>query len=172
MISLIAALSMQSVIGIRNTIPWRLPADLAWFKHNTINKPVIMGRMTFESIGRRPLPERINIVVTNHVQHYINAVSGVIWVSSLYHAIKAAFSVGNFKEIMVIGGGSIYEKMIIYADRLYLTHIEVNIEGDVFFPKYKLKEWKVVFNESYDHDINNPYRYRFEILERKIIPNK
>ncbi|CAJ0991199.1 type 3 dihydrofolate reductase [Pantoea sp. Nvir] len=158
MISLIAALAAERVIGIRGTIPWKLPADLAWFKRNTLNKPVIMGRVTFESIGR-PLPGRLNIVVS----HQPGIAEGVTWMTSLDKAIK---EVGNVTEIMVIGGGRIYEQMIKQSHRLYLTHINVEVEGDTQFPHYKLEEWHSTFSELHNVDEQNSYSYRFEILER------
>ncbi|AKC31949.1 type 3 dihydrofolate reductase [Candidatus Pantoea carbekii] len=160
MISLIAALSVDRIIGINNLIPWNLPADLMWFKRNTFNKPLIMGRLTFDSIGR-PLPDRLNIVLSSRPnnQKYHN----VIWATSLYEAIKIA---NNAQEIMVIGGGRIYAQMLTYADRLYLTHIHAKVQGDTQFPNYKLKEWKSIFSEFHYPDKQNLYSYRFEILER------
>ncbi|MEQ4530370.1 MAG: type 3 dihydrofolate reductase [Mixta sp.] len=160
MISLIAALAADRVIGMENAMPWDLPADLAWFKRNTLNKPVIMGRLTWESIGR-PLPGRLNIVVSS--QSGDNA-QGVTWVSSLEEAIAAA---GVVEEIMVIGGGRIYEQMLDRADRLYLTHIDAEVEGDTHFPDYEPDEWQSVFSEFHDADEKNSHSYCFEILERR-----
>lgn len=160
MISLIAALAADRVIGMENAMPWDLPADLAWFKRNTLNKPVIMGRLTWESIGR-PLPGRLNIVVSS--QSGENA-QGVTWVSSLEEAIAAA---GDVEEIMVIGGGRIYEQMLDRADRLYLTHIDAEVEGDTHFPDYEPDEWQSVFSEFHDADEKNSHSYCFEILERR-----
>jgi len=110
MISLIAALAADRIIGMENAMPWDLPADLAWFKRNTLKKPVIMGRLTFESIGR-PLPGRLNIVVSSKP----GSAEGVTWVTSLDAALQAA---GDAEEVMVIGGGRIYEQMLPRADRL------------------------------------------------------
>ncbi len=160
MISLIAALAADRVIGMENAMPWDLPADLAWFKRNTLNKPVIMGRLTWESIGR-PLPGRLNIVVSS--QSGENA-QGVTWVSSLEEAIAAA---GDVEEVMVIGGGRIYEQMLDRADRLYLTHIDAEVEGDTHFPDYEPDEWQSVFSEFHDADEKNSHSYCFEILERR-----
>lgn len=160
MISLIAALAADRVIGMENAMPWDLPADLAWFKRNTLNKPVIMGRLTWESIGR-PLPGRLNIVVSS--QSGDNA-QGVTWISSLEEAIAAA---GDVEEIMVIGGGRIYEQMLDRADRLYLTHIDAEVEGDTHFPDYEPDEWQSVFSEFHDADEKNSHSYCFEILERR-----
>ena len=159
MISLIAALAADRVIGMEGAMPWNLPADLAWFKRNTLNKPVIMGRLTFESIGR-PLPGRLNIVVSRQP----GATEGVTWVASLDEAIKAA---GDVPEIMVIGGGRIYEQMLKRADRLYLTHIDAEVEGDTQFPDYEPDEWQSTFSEFHDADEQNSHSYCFEILDRR-----
>ncbi len=160
MISLIAALAADRVIGMENAMPWDLPADLAWFKRNTLNKPVIMGRLTWESIGR-PLPGRHNIVVSSQPGKNID---GVTWVTSLEEALAAA---GEVEEIMVIGGGRIYEQMLDRADRIYLTHIDAEVEGDTHFPDYEPDEWQSVFSEFHDADEKNSHSYCFEILERR-----
>ncbi len=159
MISLIAALAADRIIGMENAMPWHLPADLAWFKRNTLNKPVIMGRLTFESIGR-PLPGRLNIVVSSKPGTH----EGVTWVSSPEEAIAAA---GVAEEVMVIGGGRIYEQMLARADRLYLTHIDAEVEGDTQFPDYEPDEWLSVFSEFHDADTQNSHSYCFEILDRR-----
>lgn len=160
MISLIAALAADRVIGMENAMPWDLPADLAWFKRNTLNKPVIMGRLTWESIGR-PLPGRHNIVVSS--QPAKNS-DNVTWVTSLEAALAAA---GDVEEIMVIGGGRIYEQMLDRADRIYLTHIDAEVEGDTQFPDYEPDEWQSAFSEFHDADAQNSHSYCFEILDRR-----
>lgn len=160
MISLIAALAADRVIGMENAMPWDLPADLAWFKRNTLNKPVIMGRLTWESIGR-PLPGRHNIVVSS--QPAKNS-DNVTWVTSLEAALAAA---GDVEEIMVIGGGRVYEQMLKRADRLYLTHIDAEVEGDTQFPDYEPDEWQSTFSEFHDADEQNSHSYCFEILDRR-----
>ena len=159
MISLIAALAADRIIGMENAMPWDLPADLAWFKRNTLKKPVIMGRLTFESIGR-PLPGRLNIVVSSKP----GTAEGVTWVTSLDEAIQAA---GDAEEIMVIGGGRVYEQMLKRADRLYLTHIDAEVEGDTQFPDYEPDEWQSTFSEFHDADEQNSHSYCFEILDRR-----
>jgi len=159
MISLIAALAADRIIGMENAMPWDLPADLAWFKRNTLKKPVIMGRLTFESIGR-PLPGRLNIVVSSQP----GTAEGVTWVTSLDAAIQAA---GDAEEIMVIGGGRVYEQMLKRADRLYLTHIDAEVEGDTQFPDYEPDEWQSAFSEFHDADEQNSHSYCFEILDRR-----
>ena len=159
MISLIAALATDRIIGMENAMPWDLPADLAWFKRNTLKKPVIMGRLTFESIGR-PLPGRLNIVVSSKP----GTTDGVTWVTSLDEAIQAA---SDAEEIMVIGGGRVYEQMLKRADRLYLTHIDAEVEGDTQFPDYEPDEWQSTFSEFHDADEQNSHSYCFEILDRR-----
>ncbi|WAI18143.1 MAG: type 3 dihydrofolate reductase [Buchnera aphidicola (Acyrthosiphon caraganae)] len=158
-VSLIAAMSKNLVIGYNNKIPWYLPEDLKWFKQKTINKSVIMGRLTWESI-KRPLPMRKNIVISsNEIKK-----KGIIWADSISNAlISAKYN----KEIMVIGGSKIYKKMLFYANKLYLTHIDINIIGDAYFPKYTLyPSWKVLFRKKIFKDKTNPYNYSFEILSR------
>ncbi|QCI22600.1 type 3 dihydrofolate reductase [Buchnera aphidicola] len=158
-ISLIAALSKNFVIGNNNTIPWHLPEDLKWFKQKTINKNIIMGRLTWESI-KKPLPMRKNIVIsTNEIKK-----KGIIWANSIPNAIISATC---DQEIMVIGGAKIYKEMLFYANKLYLTHIDINIIGDSYFPEYRLfPSWKVLFRKKVLKNSVNPYNYYFEILSR------
>ncbi|MGL9760363.1 MAG: type 3 dihydrofolate reductase [Symbiopectobacterium sp.] len=158
-ISLIAALAMDRVIGIANGIPWHLPADLAWFKRQMLNKPIIMGRNTFRSIGQ-PLPGRKNIVISSRAGDD----ERVTWVSTLEAALEAA---SGAEEVMVIGGGSIYQQMLPQASRLYLTHIDAEVKGDTRFPEYELDAWSSVFSEFHDADEKNSHSYCFEILERR-----
>lgn len=159
-ISLIAAMANGRVIGIDNKMPWHLPADLAWFKHNTLNKPVIMGRSTYESIGR-PLPNRHNIVLSRRVAEDLR----VTWANSLQQALQTA---GEVAEVMIIGGGNIYQQMLPHATRLYLTHIDAQLEGDTRFPDYTVYKWQRSFSESHAKDEHNAHNYRFEILERVV----
>ncbi|WP_196907902.1 type 3 dihydrofolate reductase [Candidatus Symbiopectobacterium sp. 'North America'] len=159
MISLIAALAVDRVIGMENFMPWHLPADLAWFKRQTLNKPIIMGRNTFRSIGQ-PLPGRKNIVISSRAGDD----ERVTWVSTLEAALEAA---SGAEEVMVIGGGSIYQQMLPQASRLYLTHIDAEVEGDTHFPEYEPGAWSSVFSEFHDADEKNSHSYCFEILERR-----
>nr|BAA05974.1 fusion protein, composed of HCV p21 (NS2), E.coli dihydroforate reductase, substrate polypeptide for HCV serine proteinase and TAX of HTLV-I [synthetic construct] len=160
MISLIAALAVDRVIGMENAMPWNLPADLAWFKRNTLNKPVIMGRHTWESIGR-PLPGRKNIILSSQP----GTDDRVTWVKSVDEAIAAC---GDVPEIMVIGGGRVYEQFLPKAQKLYLTHIDAEVEGDTHFPDYEPDDWESVFSEFHDADAQNSHSYCFEILERSV----
>jgi dihydrofolate reductase len=131
-ISLIAALSTNRVIGKENKLPWNLPTDMKYFKKVTSGKPVIMGRKTFDSIGR-PLPNRRNIVVTGNPQKIKNKEVRVV------KTISKAFleaEKDSPEEIFIIGGGQIYQQTIDLADKLYLTVVETLIQGDTFFPEY------------------------------------
>lgn len=158
-ISLIAALAVDRVIGMDNVMPWHLSADLAWFKRNTLDKPVIMGRRTFESIGK-PLPGRYNIVLSSHPGNN----EDVTWVSTPAQALAKA---GVVAEMMVIGGGKVYETFLPQAGRLYLTYIDAEVDGDTWFPNYEPDEWRSTFSECHDADEKNTYSYRFEVLERR-----
>ena len=158
-ISLIAALAADRVIGMENAMPWHLPADLAWFKRNTLDKPVIMGRKTFESIGR-PLPGRHNIVLSSQPSND----ERVTWVASPEAAIAAA---GDVEEVMVIGGGSIYSQFLPLAQRMYLTHVDAEVGGDTYFPDYEPDEWETSFSEFHDADSANSHGYCFEILHKR-----
>ncbi|HBC5517185.1 TPA: type 3 dihydrofolate reductase, partial [Proteus mirabilis] len=146
-ISLIAALAADRIIGMEKAMPWTLPGDLAWFKKNTLNKPVIMGRVTYESIGR-PLPNRLNIVLSSQPGNDDN----VVWVKSVEEALQVA---ENNDEIMVIGGGKVYEQFLPMANKLYLTHIDAEVIGDTTFPDYEPDEWDSTFMEYHEADENN-----------------
>lgn len=166
-ISLIAAISKNLIIGYQNTIPWYIPDDLKWFKQNTIYKNIIMGRMTWESI-KKPLPNRRNIVISkNKIKH-----RDIVWCNSIPQAISNAIFNINIseqyhQEIMVIGGAQIYKKMLFYANKLYLTHIDSNIIGDTYFPEYKLyPSWKVIFRKKNNINKDNLHNYYYEILSR------
>lgn len=146
------------VIGVENAMPWHLPADFAWFRQNTLGKPVIMGRKTYESIGR-PLPGRRNIVIS---RDSLLRIEGVDVVTTPVQALEL---VKDVDEVMIIGGGSIYESFLPLSTKLYLTFIEADISGDTRFPDWR-EGWTVVHNESYTADDRNEYDMRFVILER------
>ena len=159
MISLIAALDENRVIGMGNRLPWRLPADLRRFRQITMGKPLLMGRRTFESIGR-PLPGRTNIIVTRNL-HY--QAQGCIVCHSVQEALHA---VGDVDEVIVIGGADLYEQMLPRARRLYLTIIHATFAGDAYFPAYDLEQWRVSERQDHEADEQNPYAYSFLILDR------
>jgi dihydrofolate reductase len=148
------------LIGNRNQLPWHLPADLAHFKRATMGKPVIMGRKTFESIGR-PLPGRTNIVLTGSADY---RAEGVLVANSPDQALGLA---AGADEVMVIGGSMIYELMLPRADRLYLTHVESDCEGDAWFPDFDPGQWRITASEEHAADEKNPCDYRFVTYERK-----
>jgi dihydrofolate reductase len=159
-LSLIVATANNNVIGKENAMPWHLPADLAYFKQVTLGKPVIMGRKTYESIGR-PLPGRRNIVITR--DKYYQA-SGVDIVNSIEEALAL---VNDVDEVMVIGGGTIYQHCLPKADRLYVTHIHADITGDTHFPEYDIKhDWQKVSCERYAADDKNAYELSFCVYQR------
>ena len=157
-ISMIAAMADNRIIGKDNQMPWHLPADFAWFKRCTMGKPVVMGRKTYESIGR-PLPGRLNIVISRDASL---SIEGVTTVTSIEQALEVA---GEVEEVMIIGGGAIYAACLPMANKLYITHIEAEIEGDTQFPDWG-KEFKETYSEAYQADEKNAYNMRFTVLEK------
>lgn len=151
MISIIAAISENFVLGKDNKLPWHLPADFAWFKSQTIGKPVVMGRKTFDSLGQKPLPKRMNIIVSRYPQ--LDA-PNVVWMSSLEYAIGEAAKHGE--EIMILGGGDIYTQAMHLADRLYLTEIAASYEGDAFFPSFDKSKWNKKILSEYKAENDQP----------------
>jgi len=158
-ISIIVAASTNNVIGANGELPWRLSDDLKRFKHITMGKPIVMGRLTFESIGR-PLPGRQNIVMTRR-NGYI--AGGCDVVASPDAAIETA---GDAAEVIVIGGGEIYRLFLPFADRIYLTRVHVDIEGDAFFASLNDNEWKLSESETHKADESNEFDFTFEIWTR------
>jgi dihydrofolate reductase len=161
MISLISAMARNRIIGKDNAMPWHLPADLGHFKRVTMGKPVIMGRRTYESIGF-PLPGRKNVVITRNAEY---APEGVVVVDSIDAALA---EVSDTEEVMIIGGGQLYKEMLPHADRLYLTLIQADIEGDTVFPDYTQYEWNEIDREVYAADEKNAYDLHFVTLERHL----
>ena len=161
-ISLIAAMGKNRVIGNKGKLPWHMPADMKYYKDKTKGKTVIMGRKTFESMGNKPLPNRANIIITRD-QNY--KVEDAIIVHSAEEAVKEAEKYKT-DEVMVIGGSEIYKEFLPRANRIYLTMIDGMFEGDAFFPEYDITEWKEISYEEHEMDAKNPYDYRFVVLER------
>jgi len=157
-ISLIAAMDRNRVIGHQGELPWRLPNDLQWFRRCTMGKPMIMGRRTWESIGR-PLAGRTSIVLTTDESY---TAAGATVVHSLEQALAAA---GDADEVMIIGGGVLFAETITLADRLYLTVIQAEVEGDTRFPFFSTDDWQETFSEHHEPDDNNPWTYDFLIWE-------
>ena len=160
MISMIAAMAHDRIIGADNDMPWHLPADLKHFKAITMGKPVLMGRKTYESIGRA-LPGRPNIVITSNESFSLDD-------ATVVHSIEAAMQkAAAFDEVMIIGGGSIYQSMLSQAQRLYLTFIDLKVDGDTQFPDYEANaNWQELARETHHKDDKNPYDYTFVTLER------
>ena len=158
-ISLIVAASANNVIGADGRLPWRLPEDLKRFKAITMGKPMIMGRVTFESIGR-PLPGRRSIVLTRNEGLTL---AGCEVVATIEAALEAA---GDAREVMVIGGGDIYAQFLPLADRIYLTRVRAEIEGDAYFPELDMREWQVVDAQDYPVAAEREYGFTIETLDR------
>ena len=156
-ISLIAAMGRNRVIGKDNSLPWKLPEDMKRFRELTKGKPVIMGRKTFESIGK-PLPNRTNIVITRDKNY---SAEGCIVVHSAEDALKAA---KNADEAMIIGGEQIFREFLPRANRIYLTIIDKDFEGDAFFPDFKEDDWEKIKQEKYD---NGQLKFTFADLQRR-----
>lgn len=159
MISIIVAASANNVIGAKGDLPWHLSDDLKRFKAVTMGKPIVMGRKTWESIGRA-LPGRQNIVIT---RRHDFAADGCDVVHSVDEAMSAA---GDVDEIMVIGGSQVYEIFLPAAQRLYLTRVHADVEGDAFFPAVDEDEWQLVSEEIHSADERNEFDCSFRIYER------
>ena len=160
MISLIVAASENNVIGRAGGLPWRLRDDLRRFKELTMGKPMVMGRKTFESIGRA-LPGRRNIVVTRQAGYQAE---GCDVVASVDDALSVA---GDAPEIMVIGGAEIYRQLLPRADRIHLTRVHATIDGDATFPELRADEWIETGRESLRADAANDFDATFLVLERR-----
>ncbi|MBT2969023.1 MAG: dihydrofolate reductase [gamma proteobacterium symbiont of Ctena orbiculata] len=159
LISLIAAVANNGVIGVDNSLPWRLPADLKHFKALTMGKPIVMGRRTWESLPG-VLPGRRHIVVSRNRDY---RAEGCELVHSVDEALQLA---GDAAEIMIVGGGGLYRQMLPRADRLYLTLVEADVEGDAYFPEIDWSQWHEVSRETHAADDRNLFAYSFVILNR------
>lgn len=160
-ISLIAACDQNRLIGDQNRLPWRLPADLQHFKQLTLGKTLLMGRLTFESIGR-PLPQRRNLVLSRQAGYQA---PGIEVVPDLQHALRLARQAG-VEELMVIGGSQLYRLCLPWADRLYLTEIDACFNGDAWFPELTPEHWHEVSRTAGKQDPDNVWPYQFVCLER------
>ncbi|HXB13635.1 MAG TPA: dihydrofolate reductase [Bacteroidia bacterium] len=160
-ISLVAAASDNNVIGINNTLPWKMPADMKFFKNLTMGHIVIMGRKTFESMDNKPLPGRINVVISRKKNFSTN---GCTVLDSLAEAFT---KFGDQKEVFIIGGSQIFNTSLPQADKIYLTRIHHTFNGDSYFPELSDKEWVELSRESHPQDEKNPFPYSFIVLGRK-----
>jgi dihydrofolate reductase len=162
MISLIWAMDENRVIGYHNQLPWRLPEDLKFFKRMTMGHPIAMGRKTYESIGK-PLPGRENIVITRDENYEPEGCT----VMNSIEDLLAYTAVNRSEEVFVIGGAEIFKEILPHADKLYLTMIHHQFEGDTFFPVFDIDKWELETRENGLKDEKNPYDYEFLIYKRK-----
>ncbi|MBO9570742.1 MAG: dihydrofolate reductase [Chitinophagaceae bacterium] len=160
-VSLVVAASENNVIGRDNRLLWRLPNDMTFFKNVTWGMPVIMGRKTYESLGK-PLKGRTNIIITRNADF---GKEDIVVVSSLDEAISVAAAT-DAKECYIIGGGEIYKQSIEIANKVYMTRVLTVIEGDTYFPVIDRNEWKLSNVKSFEADDKHAYAYRFETWER------
>jgi len=165
-ISMIAGVAENGVIGTEQTIPWRIPSDMAFFKRTTMGKPVIMGRKQYETV-RRPLPGRTNIVLTRQSGYSAEGIEVFADVdAALEHAKKIAARDG-VDEIMIIGGGDLYAQLMPRADRLYISHIDLSPKGEVYFPAIQPADWTVVDLPEVEPNPKDEASYRVKVYERR-----
>lgn len=162
LISAIAAMSQNRVIGKDNQIPWYLPGDLKFFKKTTSGHHIIMGRKNYQSIGK-PLPKRTNVVITRN-PFFIS--TGCVIAHSVEEAIQIAFENGE-SEAFIIGGGQIYAQSMHLIDRIYLSTIDLSVDGDVFFPEFDRADWNVIDTQSHAADERNAHAFKIEVFDRK-----
>ncbi|MFD1777435.1 dihydrofolate reductase [Fredinandcohnia salidurans] len=160
MISLLVAMDKNQLIGKDNDLPWRLPADLAYFKRVTMGHPIIMGRKTYDSIGR-PLPGRENIIVTRDTSY---EAEGCKVIHSIEEIVK--MNEQTDQELFVIGGAEIFKEILPHSDRLYITEINEEFKGDTYFSAFDKVEWKVISEEKGIKNEKNPYDYTFLVYEK------
>jgi len=166
--SMIVAMAENRVIGINNNLPWYLPNDLKYFKQVTMGKPILMGRNTFESIGK-PLPGRTNIVMSRNAAWSAEGVKTVNSLEAAYDLAESITAIDGQDEIMVIGGDQIYKSALVSCDRIYLTQVHAEVKGDAFFPEMDWSQWQEVGREDYKAEGPNPYDYSFIVLDRIVV---
>lgn len=161
-IAYVVAMDENRLIGRDNDLPWRLPDDMSWFRRQTIGKPCIMGRKTYDSLPERfrPLPGRLNIVVTRNRQY---DAPGAVVVHSVDDALRAA---GDAEEIIIVGGADLFRRLLPVVDRLYLTQVHSAVEGDVYFPEFDQTEWIEVHRQAHPADERHAYAFTWRILDR------
>ncbi len=158
-VSMIVAASANNVIGADAGLPWRLPEDMRRFKEITMGKPIIMGRLTYETIGKA-LPGRRSIVLTRQADY---KQEGIDVVTTTDAALELA---GDADEVMIIGGGKVYEQLLSMTDRIYLTRVHEEFDGDTFFPEINEDEWRIVSSEPLPPNDERPFSISFQTLER------
>ena len=164
-LSLIVAQSKNRVIGNNNELPWRLPKDLQYFKRVTLGKPIIMGRKTYDSIGR-PLPGRVNIVISSNQALVIEGVTVVTSLQGALDLAKVVCKEQEIDEVMVMGGAQVYRQALPLVDRLYITQVDTVIDGDAFFPEIDYSHYQQVAAEQHFADESNPYDYQFLTFDK------
>lgn len=165
-LSMIVAAAQNRVIGRENALPWYLPNDLKYFKQTTLGKPIIMGRKTYESIGK-PLPGRTNIVITRQEDYQPEGVKVVHSVEEARDLAENVCLIDGQTEAMIMGGAEIYTLALPHADRLYLTEVHADVEGDAYFPEYDKSEWQEVSRENFSAEGANPYDYSFVVYDKR-----
>lgn len=163
MLTIVVAMSENRVIGKDGALPWHLPGDLVHFKKTTMGKPIIMGRKTFDSL-EKPLSGRVNIIVSRNPDFQVD---GAMTSRNLVEAIEKAMSfVGDDGEICILGGAEIYRQALPIADRLCMTHVHANVEGDTFFPEFDPAQWSIISEERHEADDRNRYAFTIRTYER------
>ena len=158
-LSIVVAMDENRLIGKDNKLPWHLPADLAYFKKITTGKSIVMGRKTYDSIGR-PLPNRRNIVISRNSKTLITGCEVITSIDEVLSITK------DEDEVMIIGGASLCEQLLHQVSRLYITKVEGKFDGDVYFPKYDESDWRQVSCDSHLPDDSNQHAHHFIVLER------
>jgi dihydrofolate reductase len=165
-IALIAALANNGVVGRDNQLPWHLPGDLPYFRRITMGKPVVMGRKTWDSIGR-PLPGRTNIVISRQPDLELEGARVVDTVAAALALAEAVAEIDGVTELMVIGGAQIYALALPLAQRLYLTEVHAEVTGDARFPDWERSQWLEISRDRHSARDSNPYDYSFVVYERR-----
>ena len=163
-ISHVVALSKNRVIGVNNDLPWTLKTDLRHFKEYTSNKIIVMGRKTYESIGR-PLPNRINLIVSSSIKE----INGAQIYDNTENALESAKKIcidKKLNEIVIIGGGYLFRETLMDINKLVLTRVDCEINGDIFYPEIDLSNWRQISTESFIKDTDNDYNFKVEIYEK------
>jgi dihydrofolate reductase len=156
---IIAAMDRNRGIGLNNKMPWRLPADFAYVKQVTMGHTLLMGRKTFESIGK-PLPGRDNVIMTQRTDYRPEG-------CEIVHSVEEALAAYQGKEVFIFGGAEIYKQFLPYADRMYITEIDHEFEVDTYFPEVNMSDWTEVSRTQGVKDEKNPYNYAFVVYERQ-----
>jgi dihydrofolate reductase len=162
-IAYVVAMDENRVIGRDNYLPWRLPDDMRWFREKTMGKPCIMGRKTYDSLPERfrPLPGRLNIVVTRNSDYQA---PGAVVVHSVDDALRAA---GDAEEVIIVGGGDLFRRLMPEVDRLYLTQVHGTAAGDVFFPQFDITQWRETYRQEHPADERHVMGFTWLVLDKK-----